>query len=472
MNETRIGPYSILRLLRQGGQGRVFLGYDRRLQRQAAIKIHNLPRSWSARRELLGEARRASGINDARVVQIYDLLESRKHLAIVMEYVPGCDLEQLLQRTRLSLPSVLRIATDLAAALAAATQEGVVHGDIKAGNVLITSSGRAKLADFGIARRTEQAGADSGAELPGSPTALAPELLQGSAPDLRSDLFAFGCLVYRMLTGMHPFCPAGQLDSELLLHGEPRPVQDNGPVGEELPPDLLTLLGELLQKDPLRRPQDTHRVRSLLRTATRDIPLSRLDSLAGEAAPWFRPESSEDIPPHIPSDLRHRGRSRLVRKGMELWIQRFSALRLSTRLVIIASVPLVLFAMVDALTSTDPLRVHFEVPSIAYSTVRGMPREANASWVMQVVYDTIESRVGTVHASGAVLPRAYYADLEKVPPDEVIDTSLQCDEMLCVLLVSRNGEAGYVYQQAMFAPQLPLPAWEETLTRSVAALFP
>ncbi len=472
MNETRIGPYSILRLLRQGGQGRVFLGYDRRLQRQVAIKIHNLPRSWGARRELLGEARRASGINDPRVVQIYDLLESRKHLAIVMEYVPGCDLEQLLQRTRLSLPAVLRIGTDLAAALAAATQEGVVHGDIKAGNVLITASGRAKLADFGIARRAGQADAAAHADFPGSPTALAPEVLQGCTPDLRSDLFAFGCLLYRMLTGVHPFCPGGQLDSELLLHGEPKPVVGNGPVGEELPADLLTLLGELLQKDPMRRPQDTHRVRSLLRTAMRDVPLSRQDRLAGEARPWFRPESSEDIPPHIPSDLRHRGRSRLVRKGLELWLQRFSALRLSTRLVILASVPLVLFALVNALTQVDPLRVHFEAPSIAYGGARGTPPEVNSSWVMQVVHDTVEKRVGAVHASGAVRPHAHYADLELLPPDEVIDTSLQCDEILCVLVVSREGEAGFVYQQAVFAPQLPLPAWEDTVTRSVAALFP
>ncbi len=471
MSETRIGPYTILRLVKRGGQGRVYLGYDRRLRRQVAIKIHGLPRGRAQRRQALAEARRAAGMNDPRVVQIYDLLESRGHLAIVMEYVPGCDLEELLQNTRLSVPAALRIGADLAAALAAARQEKVVHGDIKAANVLITPSGRAKLTDFGIARqaRDETQGSTAYA---GSPTSVAPEVLQGALPDMRSDMFALGCLLYRMLTGEHAFCPGGRLDTELLLHGEPPPLAPAMVAAEEPPGDMLVLLGELLQKSPDNRPQNTHRVRSLMRTAMRGIPLSRVDSLAAEARPYFRPESSDDIPLRIPSDLRHGGRSRLVRRGLELWVQRYLALRLSTRMLIAVSVPLVLFAAVDVLRQQTPLRVHFDSPRLDYAQVSSTPDEVNGSWLMEAIYDAVSDRVGPMQVSGAVQPRSYYSEQARLPPQETIDTSLRCSEMLCVLLVSRRGPEGYRYQQALFPPQLPLQAWRKTVIKSVAALYP
>ena len=92
MSDNSIGPYRIVRLIKSGGQGQVFLGYDSRLQRQVAIKIHQLTELRAARKHALAEARKASRINCPRVVQVYDFMDSSDHLAIVIEYVPGCDL--------------------------------------------------------------------------------------------------------------------------------------------------------------------------------------------------------------------------------------------------------------------------------------------------------------------------------------------------------------------------------------------
>ena len=182
---ANVGPYRILRLIDQGGQGSVYLGYDERLERRVAVKIYALPRKRKPRRALLREARVIAGLQSNKVVRIYDVIESDTHLGLVMEYVPGCNLEQFLQGARASVASALTVATDVAAALTAAHQAGVVHGDVKAANVLLTDSGRALLADFGIARRGPvHRGAGRG---PGSVSALSPEQFGGAAPTFRSD---------------------------------------------------------------------------------------------------------------------------------------------------------------------------------------------------------------------------------------------------------------------------------------------
>ena len=141
-----------------------------------------------------------------------------------MEYVPGCNLEEFLTAVRPSLASVVTVGVDIAGALALARQQHIVHGDVKAGNVLITESGRAKLTDFGISRI-------SGAGAPrqwaaGSFSALSPEQFLGQPLDERADLFALGSLLYRMLSGEQPFFRDGGLDPDLLLKRAPRPLQE------------------------------------------------------------------------------------------------------------------------------------------------------------------------------------------------------------------------------------------------------
>lgn len=123
-----VGPYRILRLIKQGGQGSVYLGYDKRLHRRVAIR-YSLPSTRAARRQLLREARTVASIQSHKVVQIHDVIESSTHLAMVMEYVPGCSLEDFLTAVP-SLASVLTVGTDVAGALALARQNHIVHGDV------------------------------------------------------------------------------------------------------------------------------------------------------------------------------------------------------------------------------------------------------------------------------------------------------------------------------------------------------
>ena len=267
MAETSIGPYSIVRLIKQGGHGKVYLGYDRRLQRKVAIKIDALPHSRTARRRALSEARKAALINSPHVVQIYDLVESGGYLAIVMEYVPGVDLEEVLGQRRLGLGSILAVAADLSAALAASRQQRIVHGDLKAANVLITPDGDIKLTDFGVARQSVQDQQAGG----GSPGALTPEHMRGGALDVRSDLFALGALLFRMLTGEHPFFRHGRVDMACLLAADRSQLWANMPGQDEVPADLLSLVESLLQTDPADRPQNTHPVRSQLRGLQRSL---------------------------------------------------------------------------------------------------------------------------------------------------------------------------------------------------------
>ena len=284
--DNYVGPYRILRLVNRGGQGSVYLGYDKRLHRRVAIKIYAMPAVRSDRKHLLREAQLVASIQSPKVVQIFDVIESSTHLALVMEYVPGCNLEEFLLAVRPSLASVVTVGADIAGALALAGQQHIVHGDVKAGNVLITEAGRAKLTDFGISRA-------SGAGAPlqwaaGSYSALSPEQYLGQPLDERADLFALGSLLYRMLSAEQPFFRDGRLDPELLLKRSPRPLQEVVSAEVELPEQLVAIIDALLAKDPQRRPASTRPVRQVMHNVLRSLPVSAGNSLAREARSCFR----------------------------------------------------------------------------------------------------------------------------------------------------------------------------------------
>ncbi|PLW70349.1 serine/threonine-protein kinase [Pseudohalioglobus lutimaris] len=468
MAENSIGPYSIVRLIKQGGQGSVYLGYDGRLRRKVAIKIDALPESRAARRRALAEARKAARINSPHVVQIYDLVESGGYLAIVMEYVPGVDLEEVLTHRRLSLSSILAVAAEVSAALAASRQRRIVHGDLKAANVLIARSGDIKLTDFGIARHC----ADAGPATAGSPGAITPEHVDGSSLDVRSDLFALGALLFRMLTGEHAFFRHGKTDTAALLEVDRSQLWAQMPGQEAVPGDLLPLVESLLQTDPADRPQNTHPVRSQLRALQRSLPLHAANSLQDEASPYYRPESPEDIPLEIPRPLCEKGRSRLEYSAGSRLLRYLSGLRMFTRITLAAVFLFTSVALVAVATHERPVRVHFEAPQIVFASRDGVPGDINREWLMRNVQAAVGGELGAMQVSGSVHPRAYYASLADKEPEYVINTGLRCSAVLCVFSISRENAGQFDFRQAVISPGLPETAWTTLVEHNSRALFP
>jgi len=259
----KIGPYRVLKRLGAGGMGEVFLAYDERLDRQVAIKrIRSDASASSDRRERFRrEARVAAQLNHPALVQIYDVLAEGAVNYIVMEYVEGTNLRQLLEEEPLTVDEAVVVARDVAAGLAEAHRQGIVHRDLKSENILVTPSGHAKISDFGIAKSLLK-----GAEEPltalghvmGTYRAMSPEQARGEEVDHRSDLFSLGVLLYESLTGKSPFEAENELATIHRIVRDPQtPVREVVPA---VPAELSELVDRLLRKDPGLRPQDTGEV--------------------------------------------------------------------------------------------------------------------------------------------------------------------------------------------------------------------
>lgn len=470
--DARVGPYRIFRLVNRGGQGSVYLGYDKRLQRRVAIKIYPLPADRKGRKSLLREAQLIASIDSPRVVKIHDVIESSDHMALVMEYVPGCDLEEFLASVRPSLASTLTVTAHIASALAAARHRQIVHGDLKAANVLIAADGRVKLTDFGISRER-----GSSRHRAGSLAALSPEHYRGLPLDERSDLFALGCLLYRMLAGVHPFMRKGELDSRMLLERSPPPVgtlADGSPV----PRELEELLGQLLQQDPQKRPGSTRPVRQVLRRVSRLIPLAASDSLLAEARPCFRPESPEDVPPAVPPGLGRRGRSRLGAKagsGRSLLGQPMRHW-LAGGALIVALGGIVGWAALQP----QETHVHIAAPEVRLANGVRLPEGLSRRWLVEQVSGALSSRLGALRVTGPIgatpvttLHSASAMPGAAMPAAEQLRLGLRCEQLVCVFVAGRRSAAGErSNRQAVLFPDMPLQEWQEIVRETAAALYP
>ena len=265
--------------------GEVFLAYDDRLDRLVAIKRMRPEalRDPSRRERLRREARAAARLSHPNVVQVYDLEEDEERGdAIVLEYVQGQTIAELLRAGPLPVEQAVELAGQVAEGLAAAHAAGLVHRDLKAENVVVTAEGRAKILDFGLVKPLDP-GADStvtehGAVL-GTYRAMAPEQAEGVEVDARADLFSLGVLLYEMLTGRSPFQGATPVATLRNLTGAaPRPLEEVRP---ELPGDLAGLVHSLLEKDPERRPAGAREVVARLRGST----MVSAGALAPQVAP-------------------------------------------------------------------------------------------------------------------------------------------------------------------------------------------
>lgn len=273
---VQVGPYRLLRELGRGGMGSVWLARDHRLARDVALKflpgtarIHDegdTPnRSTRAlqRTRFLVEARAAAAIDHPHVASVYDIgADAAGQLFIAMAYCAGGSLAHRLQSGALSVDDSVEVATQVAAALHAAHQQGVVHRDVKPANVLFDAWGRVRLADFGIASLPGHEATRSGS-VQGTLAYLAPEQLRGERADSAADLWALGVTIYECLSGQRPF--TGDSMASLMhavLHTDPAPLTDRVPA---VPAALSTLVQHLLDKDPRRRPTSALAVEQALR---------------------------------------------------------------------------------------------------------------------------------------------------------------------------------------------------------------
>ena len=265
----RLGKYRLCKELGRGGMGVVYLAYDERLQRQVALKVM-LPRvaaDATARERFLREARAAARISSDHVVSVFEADEIDGTPCIAMQYLEGCSLAQHLARQGpLAISEVMRIGREAALGLAAAHRLGLVHRDIKPGNLWLegataarcpasATGGRVKVLDFGLARPILD---ESGAELTGSgavvgtPAYMAPEQGMAQPLDGRADLFSLGCVLYRLCTGKLPFDrPSLMATLTAIATEEPTPVQKLNP---DVPEALADLIHRLLAKKPEDRP--------------------------------------------------------------------------------------------------------------------------------------------------------------------------------------------------------------------------
>jgi len=279
---TRLGPYEILSALGAGGMGEVYRARDTKLDRAVAIKI--LPEAFAADTERIArfqrEARTLASLNHPNIAHIHGLEESSGVRALVMELVDGENLAQRIARGAIPVGEALPIAKQLADALEAAHEQDIIHRDLKPANIQVRRDGTVKVLDFGLAKAMEPAGpASPGASqsptitapamteagmILGTAAYMSPEQARGNPVDKRADIWAFGCVLYEMLTGHRAF--DGQSVSDTLarvIEREP----DWARLPAALPPALGTYIRRCLQKDPRQRVQAIGDVRLALEGA-------------------------------------------------------------------------------------------------------------------------------------------------------------------------------------------------------------
>jgi serine/threonine protein kinase len=468
---ARIGPYRVLRLINAGGHGRVYLGYDSRLRRQVAIKVHHTADAQGGSKRQRREAQLVASIDSPRVVKIHDLVVGSDNIALIMEYVPGVDLEELLGNVRLSIVHVLTIATDLAAALASARRQHITHGDVKARNVLVTTSGRVKLTDFGISRRGSHAADD--AREAGSASCVSPEQYRGLPIDVRSDLFALGCLMYRMLTGRAPFVINGQLDVRALLEDMPTPVEE---LVADLPKGLSQLVASLLQKEAAQRPRDTQPVRCELRKILKELPLSASGTLFAVSERFFRKEFLEDLPPAVPPDLQ-RGRLSLLHPfqldKLASWRGLFARQNVPHILALVAIAVVSLSILAVQLYPGDT-RLHIEQPVIQIESGMLIPAGVSPHWLVGQIEHAAKARLGSVIVAGPVggrESRTLRASAQHYN-EEHMTVALRCRGQWCLLVLARPRVEGVSSKQAVLLPEMPLSEWSRNIQALTLQLFP
>lgn len=280
----RLGRYELEQLVGRGGMGLVFRAWDSELHRVVAVKtlaVHLIPLA-TARERFIREARASAGLVHAHIVPVHDVITEGHVPALVMQFIPGPTLEAWLrQRGSMEWAEMLPIAQQLADALAAAHAQGLVHRDVKPGNVLLEAGGsRALLSDFGLVRTLDAATLTRSGMLTGTPDYMSPEQARGEAVTQASDLFSLGAVLYHVLSGHPPFRASDPMAVlNRICHTRHRSLLSSHP---QVPREVSRMVDKLLSKDPKRRYGSAVELRDHLQ----DLSRTTL-RLSGRASWWL-----------------------------------------------------------------------------------------------------------------------------------------------------------------------------------------
>jgi Tol biopolymer transport system component len=307
---AKLGPYEIQSPLGAGGMGEVYRALDTRLDRTVAIKIlaSHLSSSPELKQRMEREARAISSMNHPNICHLYDIGSQNGTDYLVMEFLEGETLAERLKKGAIPLNEILRIGIAVAEALAVAHRQGIVHRDLKPGNIMLTPGG-AKLMDFGLAKPlgTQSTNSGSGAAPSFTATAMptlsgpsplsplttagsiigtiqymSPEQIEGKEADARSDIFAFGSVLYEMVTGKRPFAGKSQISlASSILESEPEPISALKPL---VSPALEHVVTTCLQKNPEDRFQTAHDIKLELMWIATERPAAAAAAVVPPAA--------------------------------------------------------------------------------------------------------------------------------------------------------------------------------------------
>jgi serine/threonine-protein kinase len=321
--------YRIVEKIGVGGQGEVYKAVDKKLGRTVVIKV--LPPELTVKEANLKrferEARLASSLDHPNICTIFDMDEADGLHFIAMQYVEGRNVRQLVNGRPLELKSALLIAIQVTDALAAAHARGIIHRDIKSGNVMVTSTGQVKVLDFGLAKLLDEDVAHTQGihqtqlteiGVPyGTPTHAAPEQARGDKVDSRADIFSTGVLLYELLTGTWPFRGKTSIDvRHAVLHDQPKPLAEVRP--GYVPPKLQQILDRALAKEPRDRYQKIAEFRDDLKSVLQEVSAGDAQFAAGasnqprhlsgsgpmaRAMRWLRSVTTSEQPQHTSASL-------------------------------------------------------------------------------------------------------------------------------------------------------------------------
>ncbi len=295
-----ISHYRLEEELGQGGMGSVYKAFDETLDRWVVLKIlaPELMAEEFSRKRFLREARLASALDHANICTIYETAEADNQFFIAMQFIEGRTLKRVINGRPMSADSLLAIALQVADALASAHAKGIVHRDVKSGNIMITPRGQAKVLDFGLAKLMTEKGRATEMEHPadeltrlgapmGTPSYMSPEQARGERVDHRSDIYSFGVVLYEMATGRLPFRASSSVDMmHAVMHDTPRAVKE---VNHQSPEELAAIIEQAMAKEPGERYQSMQQMLEDLQTFGVALRLGSGGVPDGATVPFIAP---------------------------------------------------------------------------------------------------------------------------------------------------------------------------------------